>query len=134
MNLADVMEQISDQAATISGLNCFPYPPDSISPPTFEVNLPESIDFDQTYVRGTDAVTLTANVLVGRASHRAAVLNLAPYVAGSGSSSIKAVLEAGTYTAFDTIHVSQVDFAIFPYGAVEYLGAQFTINITGSGS
>lgn len=134
MNLADVLQEIADQADTIVGVQCFAYPPDKIVPPTFYPNLPESIDFDETYQRGTDTLTLTADLLVGRANARAAVAQLAPFVDGSGDASIKAMLEAGTYTTFSTIHVRQVEFGIYPIAAVEYLGGRFTIDITGPGS
>lgn len=134
MNLADVLQELADQADTITGIQCFAYPPDKVVPPTFYPNLPEQIDFDDTYQRGTDTLTLTADLLVGRSNDRAAVAQLAPYVSGSGEQSVKAVLEAGTYTAFNTIHVRSVEFGIFPVASVDHLGGRFTIDITGPGS
>lgn len=134
MNLADVLQELADQADTIVGLQCFAYPPDKVVPPTFYPNLPESIDFDETYQRGTDTLTLTADLLVGRANDRAAVAQLAPFVDGSGDASIKAVLEAGVYTTFHTIAVRSVEFGIFPVASISHLGGRFTIDITGSGS
>jgi hypothetical protein len=133
MNLADVMQQLSDRADTIADLHCFPYPPDKITPPTFEVGLPEAINFDEEYDEGSDSMTFPASVWVGRKQDRSSVVNLAPYVATSGAKSIKAVLESGTYTAFETIQVQTVEFVIAPIASVEYLGAQFTIEITGPG-
>lgn len=52
---------------------------------------------------------------------------------GTGKS-VKQVLESGTYTAFDTCRVTGVLFDIVTIGAVQYLSATFTIDITGSGA
>lgn len=134
MNLAAVMQAICDRADTIVGLQCFPYPPDHITPPTFEVGLPAPINFDEEYDEGSDSMIFPAAVWVGRKQDRSSVANLAPYVASSGAKSIKAVLESGTYTAFGTLHVPSVEFVIAPIAAVDYLGAQFTIEISGEGS
>lgn len=134
MNLADVMQQLADRADTIPGLRCFAYPPNKITPPAFEVDLPERVNFDGTYGRGLDFIRLTANVLVSRANDRASVVEIVPYIAGSGPKSIKEVLESGEYTAMDVVHIPECEFAIFPVAGNTYLGAQFTIDITGSGA
>jgi hypothetical protein len=133
MNIDDVMQQIADQADTIVGLQCFPYPPDKIVPPTFEVGLPAPINFDEEYDEGSDGLVFPAAVWVGRKQDRSSVANIAPYVATSGAQSIKAVLESGTYTAFETLHIPTVEFVIAPIAGIEYLGAQYTIEITGPG-
>lgn len=133
MNLADVMQQIADQADTIVGLQCFPYPPDKIVPPTFEVGLPEPISFDEEYDEGSDSMTFPVAVWVGRKQDRSSVANLAPYVSTSGDKSIKAVLESGTYTAMETLHIRTIEFVIAPIAGVDYLGAQFTVEVTGPG-
>jgi hypothetical protein len=133
MILEDVMQALADRADTIDGLRCFAYPPDKVHPPTFLVELPETVNFDGTYARGMDSLTIPAIVLVGRADARVSVKNLVPYLAGSGPQSIKQVLESGTYTAMDTVHVAQAELAVYRFGAIDFLGAEFTINITGSG-
>ncbi|MCE7008732.1 hypothetical protein LWC34_38865 [Kibdelosporangium philippinense] len=132
INLADVMEALADRARTLIPRS-FAYPPDKISPPTFLLDLPEAVDYDGTYGRGMDSLRLTALVLVGRAENRASVRNLLPYVDGSGRQSVKALLESGMYSAMDTVHVSQAELAVYKFAAIDYLGAEFTINITGSG-
>lgn len=54
--------------------------------------------------------------------------------ANSGSASIKAVLEVGTYTAFDTVRVASAEFDIVSMAGVEHLAATFTVDITGQGA
>jgi hypothetical protein len=134
MNLADVMQAVADRLDTIAGLRCYGYPPDVIQPPAAVVTYPDTIDFDQTYSRGCDRLELPVVVLVGKVSDRASRDTLGAYVDGSGASSVKAVLESGTYTAFDVIRVTGVTFDIISHGAVEHLAATFTCDITGSGA
>jgi hypothetical protein len=133
MILEDVMEQLATRANTIEGLRGFDIPLGPINPPTFFLELPEDINFDGTYGRGMDSLTLTGVLLIGKAESRASAVAIRPYLNGSGDKSIKAVLEFGTYTAMDTVHVSRAELAVYTYAAVAYLGAEFTINITGSG-
>jgi len=134
MLLADVMDEVATRLDTITGLRVSAHPPDEIQPPAAVVTYPDTYDFDSTYARGTDALELPVAILVGKVSTRSARDQLSAYVSGSGASSIKAVLESGTYTAFDTIHVAKVAFDVIQVGAVEYLAATFTLNITGAGT
>jgi hypothetical protein len=97
MNLADVMDAVGDRLDTIAGLRVFAYPPGSVTPPAAVVSYPEGIEFDATYGRGSDRMTLPVVVVVGKASDRAARDKLGAYCDGSGASSVKAVLESGEY-------------------------------------
>lgn len=135
MDLAAVMDAIATQLDTIAGLRVHPHPPDSIHPPAAVVTYPDSYDFDQTYARGADRLELPVVVLVGKVSERSARDTLAAYVNGSGAKSIKAVVESGTYTAFDTVRVTGASFDVIGVGSPEtqYLAATFVLDITGSG-
>ena len=73
-------------------------------------------------------------IVVGRPTDRRTRDLLAAYVAGTGARSIKAVLESGTYTAFQTVRVASADFDVVSIAATDYLAAMFSIEITGSGS
>lgn len=134
MNLDDVMDAVSNQLDTITGLRCFAYPPDAVAPPAAIVSYPEEIVFDETYGRGMDRMSLPVVVVVGKVSDRATRDTIAAYTSGSGSSSVKAVLEAGTYSAFHTIRVESVEFDVVSIAGTEYLAALFTLDIAGSGS
>jgi hypothetical protein len=87
-----------------------------------------------TYGRGSDRMRLQVEVLVGKVSDRAARKVLAAYCDGTGSSSIKAVIEAGTYTAFSAVRVEECTFGVVSVAAVDYLGAVFTLDIAGTGA
>lgn len=136
MNLSDVMTELADQLDTIAGLRVTAHPADEIQPPAAVVGLPDTLTFDTAYRRGMDTMLLPVVVLVGKVSDRAARKKLASYCDGSGATSIKAVLEAGTYTAFDTesLEVKSVAFDVIRLAAVDYLGATFTISIAGQGA
>ena len=135
MDLGAVMQEIADQVDTIADLRVYGYPPDSVNAPAAIVTYPGSLDYDGSYGRGMDRIPdLTVVVLVGKVSERTARDRVSLYCNGSGAASIKAVVEAGTYTEFDTVRVASVSFDIVLLGAVEYLAATFTLDIAGQGA
>lgn len=133
MILEDVMEQLATRAGTIDGLRSHDIPLGPVSPPWFFLELPEDIDYDGTYSRGMDSLVLTGVLLIGKAESRASAVAIRPYLNGSGDKSIKARLDSGPYTAMDTVRVSRAELAVYTFAAVAFLGAEFTINITGRG-
>lgn len=134
MNLADCMDEIATQVDTIDGLRVYAWPVPSITPPAAVMTYPGTYEFDATYGRGMDRLSLLLAVVVGRADQRSARDRLGAYVDGSGSSSIKAVVEAGTYTAFHTVRVVGVDFGEVTIAGTAYVGATFELDITGQGT
>jgi hypothetical protein len=135
MNLANVMQAISDQLDTIAGLECFPYPPLTIpAPPAAIVNFPK-VDYGQTYRRGADGYTLPVAIVVGLSSDaKSAATKLSAYMDSAGASSVKAVVEAGTYTAFDSVTVTSAEVDTVNIGGVDYLRANFELDILGTGA
>lgn len=134
MNLADVMDDVATRLDAIEGLRVSPSPVGAPTPPAALVLYPEDVTFDETYGRGMDRMTLPVWVLVGPALERQTRDLLAKYCDGSGEASVKAVLESGTYTAFDTLRVVGIEFGGEIVGGTDYAGALFTLDITGSGS
>lgn len=134
MDLATVMDQISARLDTIAGLRCFAYPPGSVTPPAAIVTYPDTYTYDQTYGRGMDRMTLPVVVVVGKATDRTARDRLGAYCDGSGTSSVKTVLESGTYTAFDDVRVTGAEFDVYTLGGTDYLAAIFDCDIAGSGT
>ena len=134
MNVNDVAEEIVTQLDTISGLRCHKGPPDSITPPAGILVLPDAIDFDETYGRGSDRMSWPLLVVVARVSDRTVMERIGVYCDGSGASSVKAVLEAGTYTAFHTLRVTRVEFDVLNWQNTDYHAAIFDLDIFGQGS
>ena len=134
MFLNDVMDAISTRLDSIGGLRCFAYPPGTVVPPAAVVSYPEQITFDETYGRGMDRMSLPVFVVVGRPTDRSTRDLMSKYCNGSGSSSIKAVLESGTYTAFDVVRVEDIKFDVWNLGGTDYMTAEFTLDIAGQGA
>lgn len=134
MNLGDVMDEIGDRLDAIGGLRVYRYPPDNVAPPAAVVTYPETYTYDETYGRGMDRFTVPVIVMVGKVSDRASRDQLGVYLDGSGDKSIKAVVESGTYTAFDTARVTGATFDIVSMAGVEYVAATLPIDIAGQGA
>jgi hypothetical protein len=134
MRLGEVMDAIATRLDSVVGLRCFSYPPGTITPPAAIVSYPESITFDETYGRGMDRLSLPVVVVVGRPTDRSTRDHLGAYCDGTGAASIKAVLESGTYEAFDTVRVEGVDLDVVSIGGQDYMAALFTLDIAGQGA
>jgi hypothetical protein len=126
MQIVTVMDQIGDRLRTISGLRVFDFPPDSIQPPAAVVSWP-TISYDSVMARGADDATFPVHVLVGRVVDRSAQQQLALYLDGTGSKSIKTVIEAGTVG--DSVRVSSGSVSVMTVGGVEYLTATFQVDV-----
>lgn len=133
MNIADVMDELGTALDAVDGLRVFPYSADRITPPAAIVGWPDPITYDTTMARGADTLAVPLFVLVGRLDARTSRDRLAVYLDGSGSSSIKATVEAGTYTAFDSVRVQEARVEAMTVAGVEYLGAIFQLDLIGTG-
>lgn len=134
MDLASVMQAVADRLDTITELNCFGYPADSVTPPAVIVDYPEEYTFDETYGRGMDRMDLTAIVVVGKVSDASTRDSIGAYCNGSGTRSFKAVLESGTYTAFDELRVTGIRFGVWTIAGTDYMAAIFDLDIAGRGA
>lgn len=134
MNLSNVMDAIATRLDVITGLRVYAYPDGNVQPPAAVVAMPEAITFDDTYGRGADRMTLPVVLLVSGSVPRTARDALGAYCDGSGAKSVKACLEGGGYTAFDSVRVTGIDFDVYEVGAVGYPAAIFTLDIYGHGS
>lgn len=134
MNLDAVMTEVAARLDTIAGLRVSDHPVDTVNPPHAIVALPE-VTFDLTYGRGCDRYALPVVLAIGKSVDRSARANLAPYVAGGGEKSFKAVLEddATPYTSCDSLTVQTVEFEVITWSSVEYLAATFLLDIIGDG-
>jgi hypothetical protein len=133
MNLANVMDELGVALENVAGLRVLPYSADRITPPAAIVGWPDPIAYDTTMVRGGDTVTMPLFVVVGKIDARSARDRLAIYLDGAGAASIKAVVESGTYTAFDSVRVQEARVDGISVAGTEYLGAIFQLHIIGPG-
>lgn len=133
MDMNDIVDELATQLGEIDGLRVHKEPTSPVNPPAAVLTFPD-ITFDATYGRGMDMLNLPLVLVVARVSDRMSGKEIRGYVSGSGDTSIKAVVEAGTYTAFDTVRVASVDFDVITIGGVDYLAATFTLEIAGTGA
>ncbi len=134
MNLNLVMDEAASVLMQITGLRVFAYPPATIVPPAGYVSYPKSIDFDETYGRGEDRFTdLPMVLLAGKATDRAARDTVAAWAAGSGPQSVKARMEAHTWTSCDDLTVTSVEFDVETIAGVPYLAVMFKATVVGPG-
>lgn len=133
MIIGDVMDEIGSRLQIVKSLRVLPYEADSVNPPCALVSLPTNINYLSTYQRGMDQMTIIVTVLVSVVDDRVRRDHIAPYGDGSGSMSIKHVLESGMYTSFDVIAVASATFDVLNIEGIDYLGAVFVCNIAGQG-
>lgn len=142
MDIGGVKVALADTVrAEIPSLTCFGYVPDSIPEPCFFVGEAE-IEFDKTFGRGLDEVTLTCRLLVSRADDRSGQAALDRYLSGSGPRSIKRAIETargapGEYAlgglAHD-LHLTRVQaYRMYAVGENTYYGAELMVRVIGEG-
>jgi len=143
MNVLNIANELAEALSTVlpfggepgDALRVYVGAPQSISDPCAVVVLPETISFSNTYNRGMDSMVWPVLVLSSKADARTALERISAYADGSGESSIKAALEGySDYTAFDTIFVSSCALDLVTWNGVDYQGALFELQISGSGS
>lgn len=134
MNLGDVMDEVAGRLRTIPSLRVHPYPADSVNAPAAVLAWPERYDFDETYGRGSDRMTLPLVVVVSRVPDRAARDQLSRFCDGAGPASVKAAVEAGEAMAFDSVRVTGIEFDVVQIGGNDLLAATFMLDIFGPGS
>lgn len=139
MDLYAVMTEIDTRLKTITGLRVAEFGfPGSVKPPAAVQYPPDRITFDQTYGRGLDVYEdHIVVVFVGMSSTRAAMKEIAPYLAGSGAKSIKAKLDmsaAAPYVSCADLQVVWAELDTPKMAGADYLAALFHCKIHGSGA
>jgi hypothetical protein len=140
MDLYAVMTEIDTRLKTITGLRVaeFGYA-GSVQPPAVVQYPPDRVNYDGTYGRGQDDYEdHIVVVFVGTGNRRNALKAIAPYLAGSGSKSIKAKIDSGPGGAYASCADLTVQWAELDAGArmggTELLAALFHCKITGVGA
>jgi hypothetical protein len=139
MDLYAVMSEVDARLKTITGLRVAEFGfPGKVSPPAAVQYPPDRITFDQTYGRGSDVYEdHVVVVFVGMASTRAAMREIAPYLAGSGTKSVKAKLDmsgSAPYSSCADLQVQWAELDTPKMAGVDYLAALFHCKIIGSGA
>ena len=135
MDLDLVAGELATALGTIGGLTVPEWGVQRVTPPFALIPLPEEITYDAGYGRGADQIgDWPVMVLVANPTRPEARREIATYAAGSGPKSVKAAIDAHTYTACDSVTVVRAEFDVVKYAGVDYLAAMFHLDITGRGA
>lgn len=142
MDLYAVMTEIDTRLKTITGLRVAEFGfPKTVQVPAAVQYPPDRITYDQTYGRGSDGYEdhIVVVFVAGSAtSNRAGLKAIAPYLAGSGTKSIKAKLDATGTAPYASCSDLTVVWAELDAGARiagnDFLAALFHCKIYGAGA
>jgi len=132
MTVSTVRDNMKTQLSSISGLRIYDTVPDSINVPAAVVGMLD-FNFDTSMNRGFDTATLDVILITGRMSERSAQNSLDGYLSGSGSGSIKTVLENNKTLsgACQTLRVTTATSGSLQVGGIDYLAYRFRIEVIG---
>jgi hypothetical protein len=136
MIVGDIMDEVAARlrlATSLAG-RTFAYPPASVKAPAAVVTYPGEYNYDATYGRGMDRMTLEVVVVVGRPNERQTRDRITRYVDGSGPESVKALVDGSDYASCDSVRVTRAGFDLTVIGGTEYLAAIFSIDVAGRGA
>lgn len=127
--LGTIMDQIGVALGAIPKLRVFDFPPNSAQPPFAFVNLPEEIDYDLTFGRGFDRMTLEVYLAVSKQVDRACRDELVAYVSGTGTKSVKLAIETAAVPIGSSVRVMSAEFATIALASGVYAGVTFKLDV-----
>ena len=132
MNVSSVRDGIKTRLATISGLRVWDVIPDQVTPPGAVVGQLD-FTFDIDNARGVDLANVDVYVIVQRMDARSGQNKLDGYLAGSGSSSIKAAIEGDRTLGgtVNTLRVTRAEAGTYLQGDVTFLSYRYSLTIWG---
>lgn len=131
-----IREGLRVRLATITGLTGYAKPKGTPVLPAGLV-LPRQIAFDETMGRGSDLLNFEVLILVSLVTADMAAEDLDPYLAGSGSQSVKEAIEADATLAGAvewTVVKGVTDYGDVEYSGKLYLGARFVVEVLARGT
>ena len=127
-----VRSGLKTRLATIAGLKCYDFIPDSINVPGAVVGQLD-LNFDATFNRGFDNATCTILLIVGRMSESAGQTKLDGYLASTGSTSVKAAIEGDVTLggAVQTLRVTNATAGSVQVASTDYLAYRYNVELIG---
>lgn len=129
LDFANIRAGLATRVDTISGIRSNAYIKGNIVPPCAEVE-PGPIDYDAAMARGGDDIVFTVRVMVGEPTDIGAQKKLDAYMAGSGSSSVKAAIEGDRTlagAAGDVRVRRNSGYRLYERGGSPVLGAEWEV-------
>jgi hypothetical protein len=129
LNVNVVREAIAESIRGVGGVYAYSYPPDTAQPPFAYVDMPQSIDYDLSFGRGADRMTIQVHVGVTRSMDAAAADAIGELAATSGPNSLKVAIESGQFGT--NIRVARAEFAQIALNDATYAGLVLTLDWAG---
>ena len=131
-SLTSIRSGLGTRLETISSLLVYDYVPDSIEPPCAIVGTLSSLEYDNTFSRGSDTYTIQIQLYVSRVDAQDSQETLDGYLASSGASSVKAKVESDVTlggVAQSTRVVEADNYGVYTINNIDYLGVEFTVEV-----
>ena len=131
-NLSSIRSGIATNLENISSLTVFGFVPDSIEPPTAVVGVVDTLEYDSTMARGADTYNIPVFLYVSRIDAQDSQDTLDPFLASSGSSSVKAQVESDITLGgqAQSVRVVEADnYGVYTINNIDYLGVEFMIEV-----
>jgi len=131
MALSDIRTAMGSALSAVPGLRVREVLPSLLTPP-MAVIAPNQIEYDLNAQNGLHRYTFTVSVFVVKADDRAAQLKVDPYVAPTGTGSVKAALEADRTLGgvVNTLRVTAVNnYSSTDANDVLYLAVDFEVEV-----
>ncbi len=132
MDLAKLMDEISDAVKSVDGINqSYAYPPEKIEPPASLVGWPDVVTYDQTYAGGMDQYEIPVYVVMGRSATLKSKRNrIAKWLQGD----VKNAIEQATYTGNPVVKVQTAVTDDIEVAGINYLATEYRLMVSGTGS
>lgn len=132
-----IIEEIAAKVSAVDGVVAYGWDAERIATtPAVLVGLPERVGYRTTYSRRGKKITLTLVVLVGKANARAAHKKLLAFMENSGDRSVFRLVDSEftDYTTCDEVTVVDAEPDYWINAGVQYLGAEFTLDVIATGA
>jgi hypothetical protein len=129
--MSAIRTALANKIGTISGLRTAATVPDQVNPP-IAVIIPERVTYDEAYARGLVVYTFIVQVVVGKVSERSAQNRLDGFVNPTGTTSIKAAIEADKSlggVVFDSRVTEMTTYTVVQIGDIAYLSCEFRVTV-----
>lgn len=133
----EIIDEITEKLKAIPDSVAYAWDvPRIATTPAILVGLPERVSYRTAYNGRGKKISLTATVLVGMANARASQKNLLELMESTGAQSLFRLVDSQftTYTTCDDVTVVDCEPDVFRNAGNDYLGAEFSIDVTATGA
>ncbi len=135
--IQEIIDEITEKLKAIPDSVAYAWDvPRIATTPAVLVGLPERVGYRTAYNGRGKTINLTVVVLVGMANARSSQKNLLKLMETTGAQSLFRLADSQftSYTTCDDVTVVDCEPDVFRNAGNDYLGAEFSINVTATGA